>query len=179
MNQDERRQVDYRHYLDATLARLARPGLLLAARGPEGRPHNAMTIGWGTFGIIWGRPMCVVLVRPSRYTYGLIEESQDYTVNVPADGMAEAVAYLGSASGRDGDKLARVGVTPAPSLKVASPTLAECPVTYECRVVHYNDVLPPNLAPEVDRGSYPRGDYHRVYYGEIVAVTATPEADRL
>jgi flavin reductase (DIM6/NTAB) family NADH-FMN oxidoreductase RutF len=179
MNQEERQQVDYRRYLDQTLARLARPGLLLAARGPEGRPHNAMTIGWATFGIIWGRPMCVVLVRPSRYTYGLIEACQDFTVNVPANGMEDAVQYLGAASGRDVDKLARVGLTAIPSQAVASPTLAQCPVTYECQVVHFNDVLPPNLASEIDRGSYPRGDYHRIYYGPIVAVTASPAAERL
>lgn len=179
MSQEERRQVDYRQYLDPTLARLARPGLLLAARGPEGRPANAMTIGWATFGIIWGRPTCVVLVRPSRYTYGLIEECRDYTVNVPADGMDDAVAFLGSASGRDMDKLARVGLTAIPSRAVSSPTLAECPVAYECRVVHFNDVLPPNLASEVHRSSYPRGDYHRVYFGEIVAATVSADAERI
>ncbi len=131
-----RKSCTYTDHLGLTLERLARPGLLLAAKGPAGKQDNAMTIGWATFGIVWGLPMCVVLVRPSRYTYGLIEAAQDFTVNVPAEGMAEAVAFLGTASGRDRDKLAAVGLAPTPSGMVSAPTLAECQVTHECRVVH-------------------------------------------
>lgn len=169
----DRKACTYTDHLGLTLERLARPGLLLATKGPAGKQDNAMTIGWATFGIIWGLPMCVVLVRPSRYTYGLIEAAQDFTVNVPSEGMAEAVAFLGSASGRDRDKLAEVGLATVPSGMVSAPTLADCPVTYECRVVHHNDVIPAHLEPRVDQGSYPRGDYHRLYYGQILAVTTT------
>lgn len=172
MTTEARKSCAYTDHLGITLERLARPGLLLVARGPEGKPDNAMTIGWATFGIIWGLPMCVVLVRPSRYTYGLIEVARDFTVNVPADDMAEAAAYLGTASGRDGDKLAHVGLSTAPSGMVTAPTLTACAVTYECRVVHHNDVVPAHLASNIDRGSYPRGDYHRLYYGQILATTA-------
>ncbi len=171
-----RTEVAYTEYLDVTLAKLARPGLLLAARGAEGGAHNAMTIGWGTFGIIWGRPMCVVLVRPSRYTYGLIEACRDFTVNVPDTGMEKAAAFLGSASGRDLDKLARMGLTAEAGLKVSSPIISQCPISYECKVVHFNDVLPPHLSPAIDKGSYPSGDYHRVYFGEILATTVVAEA---
>jgi len=170
---ESRKSCAYSEHLGLTLARLASPGLLLAAKGPDGRPDNTMTIGWATFGIVWGLPMCVVLVRPSRYTYGLIEAARDFTVNVPAEGMAEAAAYLGSASGRNVDKLARLGLATSASRLVSAPTLPACSVTYECRVVHYNDVIPAHLEPRIDRGSYPRGDYHRLYYGEILATTAT------
>jgi len=168
---ERRKSCAYSEHLDLTLERLASPGLLLAAKGRDGRPDNAMTIGWATFGIIWGLPICVVLVRPSRYTYGLIEAARDFTVNVPAEGMAEAVAYLGTASGRDGDKLAHVRLATSASGTVSAPTLSACPVTYECRAVHHNDVIPAHLESRVDRGSYPRGDYHRLYYGEILATT--------
>lgn len=173
MATQRRKSVAYSDHLGLTLERLARPGLLLAAHGPQDGPDNAMTIGWATFGIIWGLPVCVVLVRPSRHTYGLIEAAQDFTVNVPAEGMTEAVAYLGTASGRDGDKLARLDLATAASLTVTAPTLPDCPITYECRVVHHNDVIPAHLDGRVNRGSYPRGDYHRLYYGQILATTTT------
>jgi len=173
METGDRLPCAYTEHLGLTLERLARPGLLLAAKGPAGKADNAMTIGWATFGIIWGLPMCVVLVRPSRYTYGLIEAAQEFTVNVPAEGMAEDVAFLGAASGRDRDKLAAVGLTTRRSGRVSAPTLSDCLVTYECRVVHYNDVIPAHLEPRVDRGSYPRGDYHRLYCGQILAATTT------
>ena len=171
----DRREADYRDYLAETLRKLSDPGLLLVAPGRDrGRP-NAMTIGWATFGVIWGLPICVVLVRPSRYTYGLIESSQDFTVNVPTDAMAEAVAFCGTASGREHDKFQETGLTAQPSRKVRAPIVAECPINFECQVVHFNDVVPANLAEQVNTSSYPRGDYHRLYYGQIVATTVMPE----
>ena len=94
-------------YLNETLDVLGKPGLLLVSTDADGKP-NAMTIGWGTVGIIWGKPIFVVLVRPSRYTYGLMEQTEDFTVNVPSAELREAVAFCGSKSGRDYDKFAAV-----------------------------------------------------------------------
>jgi len=75
-------------------------GLLLASVGRDGRP-NVMTIGWGLMGTLWARPVFVVAVRPSRYTHRLIEETGEFTVNVPRKGMEEIVEYCGTVSGRD------------------------------------------------------------------------------
>jgi len=35
-----------------------------------------------------------------------------------------------------------------------------------------NDVLAKTLVKELSRSAYPRGDYHRLYFGEIVNVMA-------
>jgi len=75
-------EVSYTDYLKETNKMLGHGGLLLASTDAKGNP-NAMTIGWGTIGIIWAKPIFVVLVRPSRYTYDLIEITNDFTVNVP------------------------------------------------------------------------------------------------
>ena len=63
--------VHYTTCLHETLSRLRDPGLLLAAAGADGKP-SAMTIGWGTIGVIWSKPIFTVLVRPSRYTFKLL-----------------------------------------------------------------------------------------------------------
>ena len=76
-------KVPYTTYLKQTLSRLTDPGLLLVSAAGDGKP-NAMTIGWGTVGVIWGKPIFVVLVRPSRYTYSLLEASDSFTVCVPS-----------------------------------------------------------------------------------------------
>ena len=60
-----------------TYQRLTQEGILLAVRDRQGK-LNAMTIGWGLFGGIWGRPMFAVLVRPSRYTYDCLEHTGDF-----------------------------------------------------------------------------------------------------
>ena len=168
-------EVSYADYLKETLDALRKPGLLLVSADASGKP-NAMTIGWGTIGIIWGKPIFVVLVRPSRYTHGLIEQMEDFTVNVPSADMADVVAFCGSASGRDHDKFAEKGLVAVPGRKVKSPIIDQCVIHYECKVVHKNDVLKDNLASEIVSSAYPRGDFHTIYFGEILSVYASPDA---
>ena len=86
-------------FLEETIKRMDQPGLLLVSG--TSKQANVMTIGWGLPGILWGRPFFIVAVRPSRYTYRFIEETGDFTVNVPRRGMEEIVSYCGTVSGRD------------------------------------------------------------------------------
>ena len=153
---------------------LRRDGLLLVSLDEDGRP-NAMTIGWATLGVVWGRAMCVVLVRPSRYTYTCIEATNDFTVNVPPPGLAEEVLFCGTESGRDYDKFAECGFTALPGGQVKSPTIEECAACYECKVVQKNDVVPEQFAREIMGEFYGGGDFHRVYYGQVVASYANTD----
>jgi flavin reductase (DIM6/NTAB) family NADH-FMN oxidoreductase RutF len=162
-----RSEVSYTYQLDRTLDRLAHGGLLLASTRDDGQ-SNVMTIGWATVGVIWGLPMMVVLVRPSRYTYGFIEKSGLFTVNVPTPEMSKYVALCGTQSGRDVDKLAETPTSMG--ARIDCVTLDACPLVYECQVVHRNDVQPNVLLPSIDRKAYAQGDYHRLYYGQIVGV---------
>jgi len=167
----ERKEVHYTHQLAKTLDTLTSGGLLLAATKKSGE-SNTMTIGWGTVGIIWGKKVFAVLVRPSRYTYEFIEEAGDFTVNVPTREIRRWVAFCGSRSGRTVDKFKEYNMTVSPGQRVSSITIDACPLVYECKVVHKNDVIPANLAPDIVSGSYPLGDFHRIYYGEIMGVFA-------
>lgn len=168
-------EVHYTDYLKETIDKLGRGGLLLASRDSEGKP-NAMTIGWGTIGIIWGKPIFVVLVRPSRYTYKLIEITDDFSVNVPPPELSDEVLFFGTVSGRDCDKFAEKGLTAVPGKKVKSPIVQECVIHYECKVVHKNDVIKDRLVPEIISRAYSKGDFHRIYFGEIMAVYAERNA---
>ena len=167
--------VEYTEYLNETLDILHDPGLLLVSADASGKP-NTMAIGWGTLGIIWGRPIFVVLVRPSRFTFGLIEETNDFTVNVPYRNMGDIVEYCGTVSGRDHDKLAEKSLTATPGRKVKSPIIEECAIHYECKVVHKNKVIPAELTDKIVEQRYPGGDFHTVYFGEIAATYADPDA---
>jgi flavin reductase (DIM6/NTAB) family NADH-FMN oxidoreductase RutF len=164
-----RQEVPYTYQLDKTLETLSSGGLLLSSTRSDGR-SNVMTIGWTTVGVIWGLPTMVVLVRPSRYTFSFIEESKVFAVNVPTPEMNEYVSLCGTRSGRDVDKLAQVATSMGQ--KVNSITIDACPLIYECQVVHWNDIQPSVLAPDVRARAYPRGDYHRLYYGQIMGVFA-------
>lgn len=147
-----------------TMAKLEKGGCLLVA-GAKGNP---MTIGWGTIGTIWGRLVFLTLVRPTRYTFSLLEALGEFTVNVPPDSLAKAVALCGSQSGRQVDKAKEHALTLVASQHVQVPYIAECPIHYECRVVHKSNVVNADLDPQIVRKNYSSGDFHRVYYGEIL-----------
>jgi flavin reductase (DIM6/NTAB) family NADH-FMN oxidoreductase RutF len=167
--------VRYTDYFAQTIQRMGEDGLLLVTMGADGKP-NVMTIGWGTMGSIWSRPVFVVLVRPSRHTYSRLEQVGEFTVNVPPRELAAAVNHCGTVSGRGHDKFQEMRLTPAPSREVRPPIIRECVVHYECRTLHRNDVVPEALAQAVREEAYPSGDFHRIYFGEIVAAYADEDA---
>ena len=150
--------------------RMAGDGILLASLDSAGK-LNPMTIGWGVFGWIWGRPIFTVLVRPSRYTYQCLEATGDFTVNVQPADRKDVANLCGTASGRDRDKLAELDLTTLPSNRIKSPGIAQCPIVFECQVVHRNDVLPPQLFDDITQEYYPEQDFHRVYFGQILNVS--------
>jgi len=164
-------QVGPMEYLPETVQSLSNPGLLLVSLDARDRP-NAMTIGWGSVGIFWSRPIFIVPVRESRYTYGCITKTGDFTVNVLPRKLADAAAFCGTVSGRDHDKFTEAHLTAVPSRKVKSPIIEECLLHYECKAVHANDLVPKALAADLRRSAYPRGDYHRFFFGEILYVRA-------
>jgi len=168
-------EMPYTQHYDEVLRMMTSRGLLLGSYDASDKP-NVMTIGWGSMGSIWGLPLWMVLVRPSRYTYQCIEHSGAFSVNVPTPQMAHDLAFCGTRSGRDLDKFAACALTAHKAENVAAPTVAECPIIYECDVVHHNDVVPDALADEIQSGAYPQGDYHRVYFGRIRRATAEPDA---
>ena len=146
---------------------LAEPGALLGVIDNDGRP-NVMAIGWCTVGRIWGKTICTVYVRPTRHTYTCLEDIRQFTVN--AGGVsAEAVMLCGKVTGRTQDKFAEAKITAAAAKKVKTPIISECALHYECNVVHYNDIDPMNLHRRIIDEFYPTGNFHRVYYGEVVA----------
>jgi flavin reductase (DIM6/NTAB) family NADH-FMN oxidoreductase RutF len=160
--------TDYRDHIEETVRAFGEDRVLLVSRGKEGLP-NVMAIGWGTIGMIWRKPIFVVLVRPSRFTYKLIEETGEFTVNVVPPKLKEVVQYCGSVSGRDHDKFKEKKLTAIPSKKVKTPIIKECILHFECRVVNKIDLIPSGLEKSIINTFYAKGDFHRVYFGEILA----------
>jgi len=160
--------VDYSDHLAETLKAFDEDRVLLVSQGNNGLP-NVMAIGWGSLGIIWRKPIFIVLVRPSRYTYKLIEETGEFTVNIVPPQLKEVVEYCGSVSGRDQNKFKEKQLTAIPSTKVKTPIIKEGIIHFECRVVNKNDLTPSELAKPIIPQLYSKGDFHRIYFGEILA----------
>ena len=144
-------------------------GIVLTAGDFAAGHFNAMTIGWGSFGNMWGKPFAHVVVRPVRYTHEFMEKSDSFTICVFGEKNNNAVQFLGSRSGRHGDKIAEAGLTPIASTKVAAPGFDEAELILECRQIYRGRLDPRGfLDGEID-SHYPQKDYHGIYYGEVLA----------
>ncbi|MBM3859065.1 MAG: flavin reductase family protein [Verrucomicrobia bacterium] len=158
-----------------TISALMSDGVLLNSLGDDGQP-NTMTIGWMTGGIIWGKPILIVLVRPSRHTFSRLEQVPEFTVNVLPTELRAALQICGTESGRKADKFARARLTPSPAQRVRVPVIEEALISYECSIVHRNNMDPTTLPQEIMHNAYAGGGFHRLYFGEVLATTATVDA---
>jgi flavin reductase (DIM6/NTAB) family NADH-FMN oxidoreductase RutF len=161
--------LQFEKHFAKTMSKLEDPGLLLVTAKKDGK-SNVMTVGWGLVGVLWRMPVFMVAVRPSRFTHDLIEDSGEFTVNVPGEGMNDVVKRCGNVSGREHDKFAECKLTLVKGKKVRVPVIKECKTHYECQVVHKLEVAPGLVPANVKKTFYPRGDYHTMYFGKILAV---------
>lgn len=157
-------EVHFSQYAQQVIQTLPK-GAFLTVRH-AGR-DNTMTIGWGTLGVIWGQPIFSVLVRPSRYTFGLLEASGEFTVSIPLNDMSRALAVCGSKSGRDLDKFAAAGLQKLPGLRVATPVIAGAGLHYECKVVFRQPMAPETLDASLRESFYGNGDHHTLFFGQV------------
>ncbi len=77
--------------------------------------------------------------------------------------------YCGAVSGRDHNKFKEKQLTAIPSAKVKTPIVKEGMIHFECRVVNKNDLIPSELTKPIVTQLYSEGDFHRIYFGEILA----------
>jgi flavin reductase (DIM6/NTAB) family NADH-FMN oxidoreductase RutF len=108
------------------------PVVMVSCEAP-GFPKNIITIAWvGT--ICSGPPMLSISIRPERYSYTIIRESNEFVVNLPNRELLAVTDYCGVVSGREVDKFKTVGLTPVSAKIVKAPLIMEAPVNIECRV---------------------------------------------
>jgi len=163
------RRIPAQELLTRPFEVLDREWALLVA-GSE-RP-NPMTVSWGGFGTLWDRPVVTVYVRPTRFTFSLLEAEPSFTLNFLPEAHRAALNLCGRASGRDTDKWSETGLRRVASETVPTPRVAEAELALECRTLATADLDPARfLDPSIDR-LYPFKDYHRVFLAEVLAVWA-------
>ena len=94
---------------------------------------NVLTVAWT--GIVCTHPaMTYVSVRPQRHSYGIIERTGEFVINLPTSAMAKTVDFCGMKTGAKLNKIERCHLELLPGETVSAPVLADCPVSLECRV---------------------------------------------
>ncbi|MGO9307525.1 MAG: flavin reductase family protein [Spirochaetia bacterium] len=148
---------------------------LLAAGDYRSGDWNCMTVSWGGLGEMWNKPLALVVVRPSRYTFEFMERSGGFTLSAFSEAHRKKLSYCGSHSGREGNKARAAGFTPIASRCVTAPSFDEAELVLECRKSYFSDFDPAHfLDPATAETHYPAKDYHRMYFGEIVAAAGIP-----
>ncbi len=142
--------------LAASTALYPLPAVLVTCGDITGE-KNAITLAW--VGTASSEPPCIAIgIRPTRFSYGLIQRYGDFVVNLPNAGQVEILEYCGTVSGRSEDKFAKANLTPVRAENVRAPMIAEFPVNIECKV-----------KSRISLGS------HDLFIGEILAVHADSE----
>ena len=149
---------------------IAKEWMLVTAGNAE-RGYNTMTASWGHLGSIWGHggglPTAVVYLRPQRYTKEFVDREELFTITVFPEQYRKALGYLGSHSGRDGDKVAAAGLTPI--FEGDYTTFAEAKLTLVCRKLYRGTLTADGFVDQsIVSDHYPNADFHDFYVGEII-----------
>lgn len=109
------------------------PKTIVSCRGKDGK-NNALVVGFAA-NVSYDPAMVMVGIVSSRYSHHMVKESGCFVVNLPGKDFEREYNYLGSHSGRDGDKFAALDLKTETAAFVDAPILTGCPVSIECRVV--------------------------------------------
>jgi flavin reductase (DIM6/NTAB) family NADH-FMN oxidoreductase RutF len=149
-------------------------GMLLCAGDRE--KSNAMTIGWGGLGTLWGRNDAVtVYVAEKRHTKLFMDKAAYFTVMAfDKEKQANILDYMGRNSGRDGDKAAALGLHLAYTER-GTPYYEEAEMVLECEMMYSAPFDPAGMrdVPQKLYSNFPAG-VHTMYIGRIVSALHRP-----
>ncbi|MBQ7058589.1 MAG: flavin reductase family protein [Firmicutes bacterium] len=109
------------------------PQTIVSCRDKEGR-NNALVVGF-TANASLDPVMVMVGIVPSRFSHHMVKETGAFVINLPKKSFQKEYNYLGSRSGRNGDKFAALDLKWEDAEYVNAPILSDCPVSIECTVI--------------------------------------------
>ena len=138
--------------------------------GGDKTSFNTMTASWGQFGVLWNKNVLTCYIRPNRYTYKFVEKGEKFAVSFLGEQYRSALAFCGSHSGKNCNKVAEAKITPIEFEGCVG--FEESDMIIVCRKLYSYDMnedgfLTDDGIPEKFFGTDP---YHRAYISEITAV---------
>ncbi|MEG1448291.1 MAG: flavin reductase family protein [Oscillospiraceae bacterium] len=137
----------------------------------NGDKINTMTIGWGSIGYIWKKDVLEIYVRPSRYTYELLENADCYSVSFFDISYKDKLLFCGKNSGRDVDKFTACNFDVENYNNV--PYIAQARLVAICKKLYTANLDTNNFEEEykyLASDFYKDGDIHKIFIGEITSL---------
>lgn len=140
--------------------------MLVAATDKDGKT-NAMTASWGGLGVLWGKKVAFVFIRPQRYTKKFVDDAENFSLSFFEESYKPMLGYMGKVSGKDEDKIKKSGLTV--QYKDGAPVFKEASLTLVCRKMYRQTLEEDCFIDKTNIGKwYPQKDYHDMYVAEIV-----------
>lgn len=132
----------------------------------DGTVTNTMTASWGGMGVMFNKNVVYIVIRPQRYTKEFIDKNNSFSINFLDGKFKEQLAYLGSVSGRNEDKIAKAGLNAEHENGV--PFFKEADMVFFCKSLFAQEMKQENfLDLEAIEKWYPDKDFHTLYIAEI------------
>ena len=169
------KEIDYRE-LNLNPMTLFGEDWMALTSGSKEQGFNSMCIAWGHMGTLWERdshsnrlPTVTCFVRPGRYSKGIMDREELFTLSRFPEEYRKNLAFLGTHSGRDGDKIKDSGLTPI--LDEDTMYFEEADLVLICRKQYQAPLAEDGFVDKrlIDF-NYPEKDYHEMYIGEILKV---------
>lgn len=158
------REILYKDLNENAFDMIGKDWLLLTAK--KGDKVNTMTASWGGVGILWNKRVAYIFIRPQRYTKEFVDSSDHLSISVLPNEYRKELQYLGTASGRDEDKIAKANLTVKEYEDV--PYFEEGRLTFICRKLYAQDLEEKDfIDKKIIDTCYPQRDYHTMYVVEI------------
>jgi flavin reductase (DIM6/NTAB) family NADH-FMN oxidoreductase RutF len=139
--------------------------MLIAAGNMQ--KYNMMTASWGFCGVLWNKPMAAIFIRPQRYTLEFTESNETFTLNFFDETYRSILQTMGKESGRNTNKMSVDGLQALES-NHGGVYFKQARMVMECKKMYYDDLKPSLfLNPDIEK-MYPKSDYHRFYFAEIL-----------
>lgn len=127
---------------------------------------NTMTASWGGLGVIWKKNAAFVVIRPQRYTKEFMDSSETFSLTFYDEKYKKELSYLGAVSGKNEDKISKVGFTIVNTDN--TPYFEEAKIVLICKKLYAQQYDPECFIDmNLDNEFYPEKDYHIMYIAEI------------
>lgn len=148
--------------------------MLVSAAKADGTV-NTMTASWGGFGVMWNKEVAYVVIRPQRYTKEFVDNAESFSLTFFDKTHLKALSYLGKASGRDEDKIGKVGFTVAREDNI--PYFEEAHTVMIAKKLFAQPIIEDAfIEKEIINQWYPSKDFHILYIAEITKILINQKA---
>lgn len=150
---------------------------LVVAGGKNG--SNPMTVSWGGMGILWGKKVCFIFIRPQRYTYEFLKQSDRFTLNFFNGNYKDNLLKAGRITGKGIDKYKEVGFTPIYDIDHDLTYVKEASYVFKLKKLYVSDFKEESFIDKsIIDANYPNKDFHHVIIAEITNVLYSEELDK-